>query len=1021
MSLNVFGQLRVKEGSFIHKPNAVMDDKQDHYDGNDEPMALIKISTENINETERGRLAFRATNRSAQVQKKSLNGQIWLYISTSADELEITHPDYSLIKYKLPETLCGFCTYEMVVQYVPIISQVQEEAKPQNSYLTIVADQPDAFIFIDDQPVGQKETAKLFPIGSTHTWRVDCDLYHSESGSITITGEENKVDVKLRPAYGYLNITSSPENGAFVFVNNKQVGTTPYTSDRLASGTYNVRVMKEMYNMVEKNVVVTDGKTTKENLDMSATFVDVMIKTDANSDIYVDDELKGKGSWTGRLSDGAHLIEAKKAAHKTTRKEINLALGVAQTITIDAPKPIYGFLEISSSPLSADIYIDGKNVGKTPKVISDVLEGTHELRLEKQGCASLTKTITIKQGETLTLNESLQTGKEITITTDKAGDKIYVDGDYVGESPLNYNISYGTHEVKAERDDKKTAKTIDVQGSGKIECNLKFNAEIEGHEYVDLGLPSGVKWATCNVGSLTPEQYGLQYSWSKTDEGKIYTYGKESAPADISGNVSYDAATNNWGGSWRMPTEAEMDELLDKCTWEHVVRNDVHGYLGVGPNGNSIFLPLGWYWGSTGSYRTLTHRNGTRERKWMAISIRAIYEPEALWNHCNNTCYVRPVIKPTEEELRNEEIFSTGKDYFRKEDYVKALEYFHKIDHKGAQKYIGDCYYEGLGVEQDYAEAVKWYGKSAYSRYGTHCGNADAQMMLGVCYFEGKGVDKDYEKSFKLIEKSAKKGQKDAQCNFGYLYYKGLGVNQNYGNAAYWYRMSADQGFADAQYWLGICHLHGRGVEQNYTEALKWFEKSAEQDYAASQHMMGLMYYRGWAVTQNYTEAVRWFQLSAEQGYVVAQYDLGYSYYQGYGVEQDYAEAVYWYRKSAEQGYAYAQNNLGWCYYNGNGVGKDYAEAVKWYNKAADNGDVNAMDNLGDCYYNGEGVSQDYAEAIKWYNKAVEKGSAYAQCRLGDCYLYGNGVVKDKSMAKKYYKQALDNGYDEAKDRLKKM
>lgn len=467
ISLNVLAQsdsFKVKEGSFHHVQGCVTIPART--DINDLPMGVIKIIPDNINEQQRMRLTFEG-NLATDIEVEQHEGETWVYVTARAVTfIRIKHPDFGVTEFYPPMEIEMNQCYEMVLQYIPIASQTPEKTKPQNNYLTIVADQPDAFIFIDGQPVGQKETAKLFPIGSTHTWRVDCDLYHSESGSVTITSEENKVDVMLRPAYGYLNVTSSPENGAFVFINNKQVGTTPYTSDKLASGTYNVRVMKEMYNMVEKNVVVTDGNTTKENLNMSATFVDVTIKTDANSDIYVDDDLKGKGSWTGRLSDGAHLIEAKKAAHKTTRKEINLSLGAAQTITIDAPKPMYGFLEISSSPLSADIYIDGKNVGKTPKVISDILEGTHELRLEKQGCASLTKTITIKQGETLTLDESLQTGKEITITTDKAGDKIYVDGNYVGESPVKTNLSYGSHELKAVRDKQVATKKITVSVYG---------------------------------------------------------------------------------------------------------------------------------------------------------------------------------------------------------------------------------------------------------------------------------------------------------------------------------------------------------------------------------------------------------------------------------------------------------------------------------------------------------------------------------------------------------------------------
>ena len=138
----------------------------------------------------------------------------------------------------------------------------------------------------------------------------------------------------------------------------------------------------------------------------------------------------------------------------------------------------------------------------------------------------------------------------------------------------------------------------------------------EGHEYVDLGL--SVKWATCNVGASKPEDYGNYYAWGETSTKSLYTrdniktYGK--SMGDINGNSSYDAARANWGGKWRMPTKAEMQELIDKCTWTWTTQNGVKGYKVTGPNGNSIFLPAagdrsgsslysagghGYYWSST--------------------------------------------------------------------------------------------------------------------------------------------------------------------------------------------------------------------------------------------------------------------------------------------------------------------------------------------------------------------------------------------------------------------------------------
>ena len=122
---------------------------------------------------------------------------------------------------------------------------------------------------------------------------------------------------------------------------------------------------------------------------------------------------------------------------------------------------------------------------------------------------------------------------------------------------------------------------------------------INGHEWVDLGLPSGLKWATCNVGAETPDEYGDYYAWGETETkaeytvGNSVTYGEQMS--DISGNAQYDAATANWGGSWRMPTEAEQQELINNCTWEWTTQNNVNGYRVTGTNGNSIFLPAAGY------------------------------------------------------------------------------------------------------------------------------------------------------------------------------------------------------------------------------------------------------------------------------------------------------------------------------------------------------------------------------------------------------------------------------------------
>lgn len=115
------------------------------------------------------------------------------------------------------------------------------------------------------------------------------------------------------------------------------------------------------------------------------------------------------------------------------------------------------------------------------------------------------------------------------------------------------------------------------------------------YDFVDLGLPSHVKWATCNIGTWHPSESGFYFAWGETNNKQEYTTDnsltEEKELYDFSGDPSYDAATANWGSPWRTPTKEEMSELVNKCQWELTTQDDCKGYRITGPNGNSIFLP----------------------------------------------------------------------------------------------------------------------------------------------------------------------------------------------------------------------------------------------------------------------------------------------------------------------------------------------------------------------------------------------------------------------------------------------
>lgn len=126
---------------------------------------------------------------------------------------------------------------------------------------------------------------------------------------------------------------------------------------------------------------------------------------------------------------------------------------------------------------------------------------------------------------------------------------------------------------------------------------------------VDLGLPSGTIWAGWNVGATSPEESGGYYAWGETEEKTNYSYETYKFWEDIDGdgdlnlineytfigyNISgtqYDVARKKWGGSWRMPTKEEFNELISKCIWVWIQYKGINGYKITGINGNSIFLP----------------------------------------------------------------------------------------------------------------------------------------------------------------------------------------------------------------------------------------------------------------------------------------------------------------------------------------------------------------------------------------------------------------------------------------------
>ena len=443
-------------------------------DKNGDKCALIKIQTPNMNEAERNRLQFQADMGTFVYDDKTAVGEVKIFLTEGCKTLIIMHPDYGKLNYAMPLTLEGWKTYEMVLMADKDDAAAPKTISLNSNYVIINVTPKDALINVDGK-LCTNGKANL-TVDEPHHLEVSHKLYHTSEMEIHASATEKlKYDVNLTPAFGWLKIDSKPESGAIVLIDGERKGMTPFTSDTLPSGEYEVKLMKDMYETGTFTVVVKDTQTQEIELPIKPTFSQVTVTTDSESDIFIDGEKKGKGKWQGRLLEGTHILEARKIPHRTTVVKLDVIVGKNESVVINNPVPIYGALDIQSEPDEAEVYLDGVKIGETPLKKNDVLVGNRTIRFEKKGCATLIKSYKVEEGNILSIYEKLDSGKIITVTTGREGDEIYVDGTFAGHSPLDVSMGYGRHTVKAMRNGRSVMKDIDVKINGtQTQLTLEF-------------------------------------------------------------------------------------------------------------------------------------------------------------------------------------------------------------------------------------------------------------------------------------------------------------------------------------------------------------------------------------------------------------------------------------------------------------------------------------------------------------------------------------------------------------------
>ena len=302
-------------------------------------------------------------------------------------------------------------------------------------------------------------------------------------------GKDTHITAELQQLIGSINIKSEPSQ-AIVVVDGKEVGNSPANVTDLTPGKYLVEVKKEGYETWSKNVEIKMGMDANLTATLKVkigSFTIISVPEDAKA--YIDDKEVGTTPLTiSAPSPGKHSVEARMEGYEAWSRSIDFVQGKA--ITLTATLQIKSCTaSITSEPSNAIVFIDSKEVGKTPIIITDPSPGNHAIDLKMDGYETWNKSIDFGKGKEIAITANLQMkAGSISISSDPSEAIIYLDGKKSGKTPEAItDLNPGTHlievrmdgyeewsesvDIKADRENSLTAKLLKPTGSIDIKSN----------------------------------------------------------------------------------------------------------------------------------------------------------------------------------------------------------------------------------------------------------------------------------------------------------------------------------------------------------------------------------------------------------------------------------------------------------------------------------------------------------------------------------------------------------------------
>lgn len=280
---------------------------------------------------------------------------------------------------------------------------------------------------------------------------------------------------------------------------------------------------------------------------------------------------------------------------------------------------------------------------------------------------------------------------------------------------------------------------------------------------------------------------------------------------------------------------------------------------------------------------------------------------------------------------------------------------------------VAKLYYDNNEGEENRGEAAKWYQKAL----DIDQNEVRALNGLGNCYYNGIGVECDHSKALGYYRKAAELGYVNSQYNLA----NELKEN-NDPECIEWFEKAYDQGDIDAPYDLAWIYKDGKLAPQDDQKYIYYLQKAVELNNYMAYTDLAFEYLEGGIVEKNIKKGRSLLETAAKNGNSVSASNLSVMYVKGDGVEKNIETAIEWAKKAADLGYDEQLFALGVDLFEGNNLEKDQTLALDCFVYAANLGNITAMSNAGVCYINGYGTLVSREKAIEYFGKAVSAGSA---------------------------------------------